>query len=102
MKHYIPNIKDAFLSTLDWIKDDFKSWPLRFGLEVIAWGLSIGAAVLFNLTVPDVPFILYLLMTTAGSAIYTWAAWTRGSFGMLANYLLLTHLDIIGLIRLLM
>lgn len=63
--------------------------------------LSIGAALLFALTVPDVPFFLFLAMTITGSAIYAWAAWTRGSAGMLANYLALTVIDTVGLYRLL-
>lgn len=31
--------------------------------------------------------------------MYAWAAYTRRSFGMLANYMLLTTIDIVGLIR---
>jgi hypothetical protein len=31
--------------------------------------------------------------------MYAWASWTRKSFGMLANYLLLTTIDTIGLLR---
>jgi hypothetical protein len=31
--------------------------------------------------------------------MYAWAAYTRKSFGMLANYCLLTTIDTIGLIR---
>ena len=88
-------------STWNYIKKDYESWPFRFCLEVAAWVMSIGAAVLFALTVPDVPFLIYLAITITGSAIYTWAAWTRGSFGMLANYVLLTVIDTVGLFRLL-
>jgi hypothetical protein len=33
--------------------------------------------------------------------MYAWAALTRKSFGMLANYVLLTMIDTIGLMRLL-
>jgi hypothetical protein len=36
-----------------------------------------------------------------GCAMYAWAAFTRKSFGMLANYVLLTTIDSIGLIRML-
>lgn len=88
-------------STVGYIRRDYQSWPLRFVLEVTAWAMSIGAAVLFAVTVPDVPFFVYLTITITGSAIYTWASWTRGSFGMLANYLLLTMIDTVGLVRLL-
>lgn len=83
------------------IKRDHESWPTRFWLEVLAWALSIAAAVLFALTVPAVPFFVFLAMTITGSAMYAWAAWTRGSFGMLANYVALTAIDTIGLARLL-
>jgi hypothetical protein len=33
--------------------------------------------------------------------MYAWASYTRKSFGMLANYLLLVTIDIVGLIRML-
>jgi hypothetical protein len=33
--------------------------------------------------------------------MYAWAAYTRKSFGMLANYLLLVTIDIVGLVRML-
>lgn len=82
-----------------WIYDDYRSWPFRFVIEVMAWVMSIGANVMFALTVPDVPFIVYLTVTISSCAMYAWAAWTRRSFGMLANYLLLTAVDSTGMIR---
>lgn len=88
-------------STLDWIRRDFDSHPVRFVVELLAWAMSIGAAVLFALTVPAVPFMLYLCITISGCAMYAWAAWTRQSFGMLANYILLTMIDSVGLARIL-
>ena len=88
-------------ATWQFIQRDHAEWPLRFYLEVLCWLLSIGAAVLFALTVPDVPFLLFLAMTITGSAVYAWAAWTRGSAGMLANYVALTAIDTVGLVRLL-
>ena len=91
--------KENIQATWAYILRDHASWPLRFWLEVLAWGMSIGAAILFALTVPNIPFILYLTITVSGCAIYAWAAWTRGSVGMLANYLLLTIIDSVGLAR---
>jgi hypothetical protein len=88
-------------ATWNYIKRDHESWPFRFWLEVFAWALSIGAALLFALTVPAVPFFVFLTMTITGSAVYAWAAWTRGSFGMLANYVALTAIDTVGFVRLL-
>jgi hypothetical protein len=50
-------------------------------------------------TVPNPPlFLLYPLWIT-GCAIYSWCAYSRRSSGMLANYLLLTAIDTIGLVR---
>lgn len=87
--------------TIDWISQDYRSWPFRFVIEVMAWTMSIGANIMFALTVPAVPFLLYLTITVTSCAMYAWAAWTRRSFGMLANYLLLTTVDSIALTRVL-
>jgi hypothetical protein len=94
-------ILDAFKPTLEWIKDDWKSNPLRFSIELLAWGLSIGCSVTMAVTVPNPPLIILYPIWIGGCALYAWAAWTRKSFGMLANYLLLTTIDTIGLIRML-
>jgi hypothetical protein len=85
--------------TLAWIRADWQSNKLRFIVEVWAWAFSIVAALLFAATVPDVPFVPYLLITVINCALYAWAAWSRGSFGILANYLLLTGIDSVALIR---
>ena len=85
----------------DWIKADWESHPVRFCIELLAWFMSIGANIMFAMCVPNVPFVLYLSITVTGCAMYAWAAWTRKSFGMLANYLLLTCIDSVGLIRVL-
>jgi hypothetical protein len=94
-------MNDILRDIFEWIKEDWKSNRVRFSLEVVAWALSIGCSLLMALTVPNPPlFILYPLWIT-GCAIYSWAAYTRRSFGMLANYVLLTTIDTVGLIRLL-
>ncbi|MFY8169736.1 MAG: hypothetical protein ACOVK2_01325 [Candidatus Fonsibacter sp.] len=54
------------------------------------------------LTVPNPPLIILYPFWIAGCAMYAWASWTRKSVGMLANYLLLTTIDSVGLIRMLM
>lgn len=89
------------IKVFNWIKDDYTSHPIRFCVEIISWVMSIGANVMFALTVPNVPFYLYLTITITSCAMYAWAAWSRRSFGMLANYLLLTTVDSIGLLRML-
>ena len=85
--------------TVDWIKDDFRSHRLRFVIELVAWAVSIGCAAVMAFTVPNPPLLVLYPIWIAGCAMYAWAAWTRRSFGMLANYLLLTTIDAIGLVR---
>jgi len=88
-----------FNSTWHFAKTDFKEWPLRFCLELFAWCLSIGCSTAMMLTVPNPPLILMYPFWISGCIIYCWAAWTRGSFGMVANYLLLSSIDLIALAR---
>jgi hypothetical protein len=85
---------------LDWVKSDYKEWPLRFFLEVSAWLASIGCAFAMMLTVPNPPFLILYPLFIAQCAIFGWSAWTRGSFGMLANYALLVSIDSVALYRL--
>ena len=94
-------ILDLFKPTFDWIKDDFKSNRIRFCIELLAWAISIGCSVTMAATVPTPPLLTLYPIWIAGCALYAWAAWSRQSFGMLANYLLLTTIDTIGLIRML-
>lgn len=94
-------ILDLFKPTFDWIKDDFKSNRIRFCVELLAWAISIGCSITMASTVPNPPLLALYPIWITGCALYAWAAWTRQSFGMLANYLLLTTIDTIGLIRML-
>ena len=92
---------ELFKPTLDWIKDDFKSHPIRFAIELLAWAISIGCSITMASTVPNPPLLTLYPIWITGCALYAWAAWTRKSFGMLANYILLTTIDTIGLVRML-
>ena len=94
-------ILDLFKPTFDWIKDDYRSHPFRFVAELLAWAISIGCSITMALTVPYPPLLALYPVWIIGCAIYAWAAYTRKSFGMLANYILLTTIDTIGLIRML-
>ena len=92
---------ELFFNTLTWIKEDWKSNPLRCFLEILAWFLSISCSVTMMLTVPNPPFLILYPLFIMQCAIFAWAAWTRRSSGMLANYLLLVTIDSIALIRML-
>ncbi len=87
--------------TFDWIRDDWASNRIRFIVELIAWAISIGCSITMAVTVPNPPLLALYPVWIAGCAMYAWAAWTRKSFGMLANYILLTTIDTVGLVRML-
>jgi len=95
MLEFIKNI-------LQWVKEDYRSNPLRCILEIVAWVLSIGCSTTMMLTIPNPPFLIIYPLFIIQCSIFAWAAWTRRSSGMLANYLLLTTIDTIALIRLML
>ena len=86
---------------VDWIRDDYRTHPFRFVVELLAWGISIGCSITMALTVPTPPLITLYPVWILGCSMYAWAAYTRKSFGMLANYILLTTIDSVGLARML-
>ena len=92
---------DLFRPTLQWIKDDYSSNKFRFAIELLAWAISIGCSITMAVTVPSPPLLILYPIWITGCALYAWSAWTRKSFGMLANYLLLVSIDFVGLIRML-
>ena len=87
--------------TFEWIKDDYRSNRFRFFVELFAWAISIGCSITMAATVPSPPLLTLYPIWICGCAMYAWAAYTRKSFGMLANYILLTAIDTFGLFRML-
>jgi hypothetical protein len=98
MTHWA-SMLDIFRPTFDWIRDDWASNKFRFIVELFAWAISIGCSITMAVTVPNPPLLALYPVWIAGCAMYAWAAYTRKSFGMLANYILLTAIDTFGLIR---
>ena len=92
---------ELFRPTFEWIRNDWNSNRFRFIVELMAWAISIGCSITMALTVPNPPLLYMYPVWISGCAMYAWAAFTRKSFGMLANYVLLTTIDSIGLIRML-
>jgi hypothetical protein len=92
-------MNNPFSSTIEWIQNDWNSNKFRFMVEVLAWAISIGCSITMALTVPNPPLMALYPAWIFGCSLYAWSSWTRKSFGMLANYILLTTIDSIGLIR---
>ncbi len=92
-------MNDILKGIFAWIRNDFHSHPLRFCIELLAWAISIGCSITMALTVPTPPLIYLYPIWIVGCSMYAWAAWTRKSFGMIANYMLLVTIDTVGLVR---
>ena len=95
-------MNDILLNTFQWIQDDFKSNRIRFVIELLAWAISIGCSISMAVTVPNPPLLTLYPIWILGCALYAWASYTRKSFGMLANYILLTTIDTVGLLRMIL
>lgn len=86
-------------SVADYIKADWQSSPTRVVAEIFAWLCSVVSSVLFAITAPNIPIIPIYGIFVAGCGAALWAAWTRGSFGLLANYSFLFLIDGAGLVK---
>jgi hypothetical protein len=95
----MPNI---LAGIFEWIQNDYRTNRFRFAVELLAWAISIGCSITMAATVPTPPLLYMYPIWIIGCAMYAWAAWTRKSFGMLANYLLLVTIDSVGLARMLL
>jgi hypothetical protein len=97
----VTTLIEPLLNTIQWIKNDWHSNRFRFCVELLAWVISIGCSITMAFTVPNPPLLYLYPIWISGCSMYAWAAYTRKSFGMLANYMLLVTIDTIGLIRML-
>ena len=98
-QHLVNKLIVILVNIFGWIKYDFKSHPFRFCIELLAWAISIGCAINMAATVPNPPLLVLYPIWITGCILYSWAAYSRKSFGMLANYMLLVAIDSVGLIR---
>lgn len=94
-------MNNIFVGIFDWIKHDYRSNSFRFFIELFAWAISIGCSITMAATVPNPPLLALYPIWISGCIMYAWASYTRKSFGLLLNYLLLSTIDSIGLIRML-
>jgi hypothetical protein len=93
---------DILFGIFEWIRNDYRTNRIRFAVELLAWAISIGCSITMAATVPTPPLLYMYPVWISGCAMYAWAAYTRKSFGMLANYILLTTIDSVGLARMLL
>jgi hypothetical protein len=93
---------DILFNIAKWAKDDYKEWPTRFVLEITAWFMSLACSITLATSATDPLFYYLYPIFITQCVIFGWAAWTRKSTGMVANYMLLATVDGFGYVRLLL
>jgi hypothetical protein len=93
-------MNEAVYNIFEWISQDYRSHKLRFILEVMAWLMSVGCSLTMALTVPNPPLKTLYIPWIASTLLYAGCAYSRRSFGMLANYALLFTFDGIAFAKL--
>jgi hypothetical protein len=88
--------------TVDFIRKDWHSNPLRLSLEVFNWIMNFVIAMTFTITMPNVPFLVVYPMFFLCLSISMYSAASRGSFGLLMTSLTIFVIDLVGYYRLLM
>ena len=88
-------------ATVNFIKRDWHSHPVRLCLEVFNWFLNIIVVVTFAATVPDVPFLIVYPLFFCCLVISMYSALSRGSFGLFMTSLTIFLVDLVGYARLL-
>lgn len=86
--------------TVEFIRTDWHSHPVRLVLETINWFLNIVVCMTFTLTVPNVPFLLVYPLFFICLIISMWSAVSRGSFGLFMTSLTIFLIDLVGYWRL--
>lgn len=92
---------NLFGAAAKYIRNDWRSSPTRVVAEIFAWMCSVVSAIMFAITAPNIPIIPLYSIFIAGCVAAAWAAYTRGSFGLLANYFFLVLIDLVGLFKML-
>lgn len=93
-------MKQLINGIFEYIHNDWKDNKVRCALEITAWFLSIGCALTMAATLPNPPFLILYPLFITQCAIFCWAAYTRKSTGLVANYALLVGIDSVALVRL--
>jgi len=86
----------------DFFVTDYRGNKLRFVSESIAWAISIGCAITMAATVPNPPLLILYPIWMTGCIIAAGCSYSRGSFWLFANYIIITLIDSVGLIRMLL
>ena len=83
------------------IVSDWQSNPVRLILETVNWALNFATALIFAVTVPNVPLHVVYPIFFLALVISIYTAMSRHSFGLLITSITLLLINIVGYYRLL-
>lgn len=94
---------DFINGILDYVREDWRTNRWRFCLEALAFLCSFVSAIIFAVSATGViPIVLLYSIFITGCVSAAICAYSRGSTGLLVNYVTLVTIDGIGLIRVLL
>ncbi len=88
-------------TTVNFIRNDWQSHPVRLCLETLNWLLNIAIAGTVSLTVPYTNWLYVYPIIFVALSISIFSAVSRGSFGLLLTSITLFSIDMIGFYRIL-
>ena len=86
-------------STLEWIKEDYRSNPKRFVCEVIGMASNVVAALILMWYSPNPPMFIAYIFFLIATVFLMYGAFSRKSFGFTVMYLVYLCIDGIGFIK---
>ena len=86
-------------STLEWIKEDYSSNPIRFCCEVIGMISNLIASLILMWYSPNPPMFWAYIFFLLASVLLMSAAFSRKSFGFTIMYIVYLGIDGIGFLK---
>lgn len=84
---------------LDFVRNDFRSHPLRLIAETLAMSFNISVSILLLITTPHPPMIPAYIGWLSATSLLLGCSIHRGSFGLTTMYIVYIGLDGTGLLR---
>jgi hypothetical protein len=91
------NIEDAYI----FLKEDYKSFPLRFIVESVCWFAVVINTILLTMTVPNVPWLICYPIWIIACLFGIWTSYTRKYTVGILSCSLYAIIDAAGLYRVL-
>lgn len=86
-------------TTLEWIKQDYRSNPVRFSCEIAGMASNVIAALILMWYSPNPPMFWAYIFFLIATALLIFGAFSRRSFGFTLMYVIYLAIDGIGFIK---